>query len=1842
MKRLVLLAVCILSLNFLNATHVMGGDITYKLIDPTIGRYRFTVTLYRSCSGTPNFINDSLDVRKNSFKGRVKMNLIEKKEVTPLCLPPDVATKPLTNCSQGAIVNGIKGVERNVYQVDITIGKDIGWAYVGYYESLRNSEITSGQANDKFYIQSGMNTNFANSSPIFTTEPIPYWCKSIENTYNHGAVDTNDEREAIVNGERVQKDILKYELICAFNAENPNISEAAKLNNLCAPYATGLNKKDFLLTMPLGRVNFNSESGDITCQPSNDNQDAVLAMAAIEYRAIPNPNGIGYYREKIGYVTRDIQFTIREQCDPITPLGVIKDSLVNANYISSTEVDICGTAAAKIVFRIKVPNTQNLKSKITQPLSSQSVYNYRYSQSIKSEINENILYGTIEFDSSKAVGQDKFTIQIYYCTTYGIKISRYYTLLLNYKPAVKIKPSKPYYCLGGKPVRVFVTGATKYSWKADKAIVSHGSDSSWVDLAPTKSQYFYVRGIEGIDAARACSIEDSVRVIVIPRFEYNLSPKKSNLCLLDTVQVILITQISDTPYKYRWIDPTIGSMFTSQNKKTTTISSPKLIAIENAIYPLEIENKYGCILLDTLVINLKGVRPHATGFSARNLICPGDTTMLNVSVKPSVCAPSIYKTLPLVIAKTLNTNIFAEFPTSSVGTAAYPSIFNTAGAGKSSAHRIIYTKAQLTTMGIKAGVIKSISFGFSNLIPNSYDSFELRIGSTLSNDAKLLVPAFTVFKQKNYTPISNSGWVKYDFDRGFEWDGKSNLVIETYATSSQSIQNISKMLCSGDILPGTQIAFKYSDIANEGAEASKKPYIYSGALASKPLIKMDYSLVDSSDVNLLNTVWSPSQLITYYTNPMASARASQTDSIFTAKMGTDMCYDSVVVKIKVDTNLKVKITTPSQIICKKNGAVPTILLVANIKASTSATIEWKKLATNGQQTVLGNQATQSISPDNGIWKYILSVSDAPCFASDTVTITVQDNIPIDLAADMPLCSSATGRLKAILPTGTTADKYKFIWSPAASNDPTSDSLVDLTANTYTLLVKLRADESCQGTVTKQLIAINQTLSVSILASPISCKGMSSDSLTALVLSSINSMKFQWNTSTIDTLASIYNQLAKPTSYSVSVTDTKTGCQGQASYILTEPTDLRIDILEQLDIRCKGENNGKLKINVSGGNSATGSLNYQWKSVENNQAIQSFEEQPNLYADSLNVNVTDAKGCTTQRGFRIDEPKKLKIDLITEHNATTIGGCNGWARANISGGTPIYKYSWKSPIQNTQTFALIDDYLNLCKGQYSLSVMDNRGCTDSAIFKINDLECQWQISLEKENIKCFGDKMGKLKVNVLETKNPSTSDYTFSLLQNNSVVSSQIMPYSLSIQSHSFANLSAGLYDIQVKTNIGCDTTMAFIPLTQNPKLIATYVSIPPSCKGYNDGEIHVKSDNKFKPFSFDFGSGYRKDSFNKNQTAGMNKSFLIKNALGCSEIISYQVQEPLGITTKLNLTKPTCNGLADGKLSIDILPLNPKFPYRYENKPGLGIDAKDIYLNTTSEIAAGDYRVNIFYANQGGKYCEEPLFFKLTQPDKLEVDLIKVDSVSCPNYADGKIDITLLGGTITNQRLYQYSIDGGKNYFSSNKFTKLNAGFYNVIGRDNNNCHVAQRVEINSPESLFIQANTDLPLIKIGEQAQLSYTPSTISGKLPQIQSILWSPNTGLSCVDCPNPNASPYFTTLYQLDIRYHKNCLTSSTVKVNVQDNGDLFVPSAFTPGNGDGLNDNLMAYGVGIKSLQFMVFNRWGEKVFECNQLSKGWNGIFKGKLQNSGVYSFIAEIEYLDGTKQTKKGSSTLIR
>jgi gliding motility-associated-like protein len=138
-----------------------------------------------------------------------------------------------------------------------------------------------------------------------------------------------------------------------------------------------------------------------------------------------------------------------------------------------------------------------------------------------------------------------------------------------------------------------------------------------------------------------------------------------------------------------------------------------------------------------------------------------------------------------------------------------------------------------------------------------------------------------------------------------------------------------------------------------------------------------------------------------------------------------------------------------------------------------------------------------------------------------------------------------------------------------------------------------------------------------------------------------------------------------------------------------------------------------------------------------------------------------------------------------------------------------------------------------------------------------------------------------------------------------------------------------------------------------------------------------------------------------------------------------------------------------------------------------------------------------------------------------------------------------------------------------------------------------------------------------------------------------WSPSTGLDVTNISSPLATPTATTTYTCTISDSSGCSTTRQVTVTILHNDDYFVPNSFSP-NGDGRNDYLFIRGNNFLKVRFSVFDRWGELLFETEDPMTGWDGTYKGKMLNPGVYTWVASIIYESNSPLTTSGTVTLLR
>lgn len=239
-------------------------------------------------------------------------------------------------------------------------------------------------------------------------------------------------------------------------------------------------------------------------------------------------------------------------------------------------------------------------------------------------------------------------------------------------------------------------------------------------------------------------------------------------------------------------------------------------------------------------------------------------------------------------------------------------------------------------------------------------------------------------------------------------------------------------------------------------------------------------------------------------------------------------------------------------------------------------------------------------------------------------------------------------------------------------------------------------------------------------------------------------------------------------------------------------------------------------------------------------------------------------------------------------------------------------------------------------------------------------------------------------------------------------------------------------------------------------------------------------------------------------------------------------------------------------------------------------------------------------------------------------------------------DLSICAGSavqlsVTNSNPVWSPSDGLSNITSANPWaTPDSSTMYYVTITDSHQCVNSDSVNVFVQQIPELNHNPDTTII-IGEMVDMLAVSdqSTVSYN--------WSPAYGLSCTTCPNPIAQPLTTTTYTVEIEDSMTCFhITGQVTITVKEEYSIDVPSAFTP-NSDGDNDLVYVRGWGIKNLvEFKIYNRWGECIFETDDMQQGWDGTFKGIKQNIDTYAYTAKAATYSGKILTKNGLINLLR
>lgn len=423
------------------------------------------------------------------------------------------------------------------------------------------------------------------------------------------------------------------------------------------------------------------------------------------------------------------------------------------------------------------------------------------------------------------------------------------------------------------------------------------------------------------------------------------------------------------------------------------------------------------------------------------------------------------------------------------------------------------------------------------------------------------------------------------------------------------------------------------------------------------------------------------------------------------------------------------------------------------------------------------------------------------------------------------------------------------------------------------------------------------------------------------------------------------------------------------------------------------------------------------------------------------------------------------------------------------------------------------------------------------------------------------------------------------------------------------------------TNADC-TAEGRLEVFIHPKPAAILQAIDPICQG--DGAILAQPEGSHPPFSFQWNTGDTLDHIRGLDNGVYQLTIADDN--GCRAVAGLTLSGPPVLEiTGFDALSPSCSENADGRIAVEVRGGSP--PYRFSWQEG----QMDSIL---SNLKTGSYQV-IVRDNNG---CTKEGTKSLAAPPPLSLAISKQD-VSCFGYRDGQVWIEAARGGRPPYRLFfndhTFSIDQ-----QALSFPDLPAMNYAVRLLDANNCPWEETINVDQPPEFLLELTADT-FPSLGDVVEMEVNANS------PIASYQWSTTDYfLDDASIFPPRIQPLNTISYVLTITNEEGCRAIDEISIRVDPKRKVFIPNVFSP-NGDGQNDRFTVFSnPGVQEIKsFKIFDRWGNLVFsrnnfQSNNPSLGWDGVFRGRKAATGVFFYLAEIEFIDGAVRIYKGDVLL--
>ncbi|MBI2271082.1 MAG: PKD domain-containing protein [Bacteroidetes bacterium] len=886
---------------------------------------------------------------------------------------------------------------------------------------------------------------------------------------------------------------------------------------------------------------------------------------------------------------------------------------------------------------------------------------------------------------------------------------------------------------------------------------------------------------------------------------------------------------------------------------------------------------------------------------------------------------------------------------------------------------------------------------------------------------------------------------------------------------------------------------------------------------------------------------------------------------------------------------------------------PSVLAVNTVPVSVSC-----NGGTNGSATAAVSGGT---SPYTYLWNtgatgatasnltvgtYTVTISDSnSCAVTGSVTVNEPIAIALSFSFAPSTCNQSDGSATVTASGGTGA--YSYLWSngqttATASNIPSANYFVTVTdAN------------GCTQTGSVQVYNNPGVTAIPVTSASVTCNGSCNGSATVGGTGGVPPYTYLWVNGA--TTTSINNLCAG--TYTVTVTDS-TGCISSTAFYITQPALLSATITPT-HISCFGNNNGSAIAAVNGGVSP---YSYSWNTGATTSAIS------NLTAGSYSVTVTDNNGCTNSASVIIIEPNPVSIITNNKKDISCFGAGDGLIAVTGNGGTPAYTYSWSPNVGSSSSVS------NLAIGNYQVLVLDQNGCKDSLSFNITQPAALVTTTISISPPTCYAGNNGSASISV----SGGTTPYQYAW---------STVPVQTGITA---TNLSQGSYTAYVTDTNNCKDSLQ-ITITQPTPVITTAGMGDTICLGQS-ATISASTSGGTGNYTYSWSPSITGNGSTQTVSPTVSTTYTVtaydqNNCFYQSDTIAINVFSLTPGSITMSATTPICPGQSS-QVSVMVTGNTGSLTYSWNNGLGNGTGP---YTVTPSQPTT--YVVTI--TNSCGTVIKDSIKVNFNPPPTV---LFSPDTLEgCTPVTIYFSDQSLTGNNSDPITSWFWSFgDGSTSTLQNPSHTYNNAGTYSVVLQvttlqgctNSNSANPVLIIAHPIPNALFSVNSTNLlipvDLLKCNNQS----TGATI---------YYWSFGDGATSNQTdPEHKYNTSGNYVIQLIATSAFGC--ADTMYLDVTVTPTITFPSAFTPdpnSNSNGyydpnsLDNNIFfPYTADVVEFELLIFDRWGELIFETHDIKQGWNGYFKEKICQQDVYVYKGYVKFINGKVYRKTGDVTLIR